>query len=101
MARALRKMREEQREQYSRLETKLDAALTEVQTLKRTTEQLQSELAKRPCTNPEVEGTYYYIKLEIERPPETAGVRAAIYKHMVRLGTPSILFSIWRTRGDF
>jgi hypothetical protein len=50
------------------LRTKLDAALTEVQSLKRTTEELQSEIAKRPYINPEIEGTYCFIKLEIEKP---------------------------------
>jgi hypothetical protein len=76
----------------------------EVTTLKRTTEKLQSEIAKRPYINPEVDGTYCFIKIKIEKPPETAGVRAWIYKlagNTMHLDTPSILFSIWRTMGAF
>jgi hypothetical protein len=48
--------------------------------LKRTLEQVQSELAKRPCIDPEEKGLYRYVKLEIVRPRQTAGIRAAIYK---------------------
>jgi hypothetical protein len=98
---ALQQMRKEQkeREQYQKerdemffteikgLYTKLDAATTEIQgqreeiqSLKRTTEQLQLEISKRPYINPVKEATFYFLKVEIDKPPETAGIRAEMYK---------------------
>jgi hypothetical protein len=48
--------------------------------LKRTLEQIQSELAKRPCFYPEEQGLYHYIKFEIVPHRNSSGIRAAIYK---------------------
>jgi hypothetical protein len=41
----------------------------EIQSLKRTTEQLQLEISKRPYINPVVEATFHFLKVEIDKPP--------------------------------